>query len=84
VKIAPGHESDWLFQAVGYRARNKALLERALTHRSAAGADNERLEFLGDAVLSFVVADLLYRDFETSDEGDLTRRNRRAASTRVR
>ena len=73
MKIAPGHESDWLFQAVGYRARNKALLERALTHRSAAGADNERLEFLGDAVLSFVVADLLYRDFETSDEGDLTR-----------
>jgi len=73
VKTHPGNDADWLFRAVGYRARDRALLERALTHRSATGADNERLEFLGDAVLSFVVADLLYREFGDSDEGDLTR-----------
>ncbi len=73
MKVAPGNDAEWLFLAVGYRARDKALLERALTHRSSTGADNERLEFLGDAVLSFVVADLLYRDFGQSDEGDLTR-----------
>jgi ribonuclease-3 len=58
---------------LGYRAVDDALLTRALTHRSATGADNERLEFLGDAVLSFVVADILYREFGRSDEGDLTR-----------
>jgi ribonuclease III len=73
VKAAPGNDADWLFRSVGYRAKDRALLERALTHRSAAGADNERLEFLGDAVLSFVVADILYRDFADSNEGDLTR-----------
>lgn len=73
MKIAPGNDGEWLLHAVGYRARDKVLLERALTHRSAAGADNERLEFLGDAVLSFVIADFLYREFAASDEGDLTR-----------
>jgi len=49
------------------------LLASALTHRSAARHHNERLEFLGDAVLGFVVADLLYRRFPEMDEGVLTR-----------
>ncbi len=73
MKVAPGNDAEWLLRAVGYRAVDKSLLERALTHRSSTGVDNERLEFLGDAVLSFVMADLLYRDFSRSDEGDLTR-----------
>ncbi len=73
MRTAPGSDADWLASAVGYHARDTALLACALTHRSAGGSDNERLEFLGDAVLSFVVAGLLYEEFANSDEGDLTR-----------
>jgi ribonuclease-3 len=51
----------------------QALLERALTHRSAGGHHNERLEFLGDAVLQTAISALLYERFAGSDEGDLTR-----------
>jgi ribonuclease-3 len=68
-----GAALDWLERRVGYRASDVALVERALTHRSAAGADNERLEFLGDAVLSFVVSDRLYAEYGRADEGDLSR-----------
>ncbi len=49
------------------------LSEQALTHRSARGANNERLEFLGDAVVGLVVAELLYERFPKLDEGGLTR-----------
>ena len=49
------------------------LLTRALTHRSFGADHNERLEFLGDAVLSLAVSSLLYEHFAGSDEGDLTR-----------
>jgi ribonuclease-3 len=49
------------------------LFVAALTHRSAPGANNERLEFLGDAVLSLVVSSLLFERFAGSDEGDLSR-----------
>lgn len=70
---APGAELDWLAGRLGWPARDPALVARALTHRSAGGADNERLEFLGDAVLSFVVAELLYREFGDAPEGDLSR-----------
>ena len=48
-------------------------MEAALTHRSAGGAHNERLEFLGDAVLNCLVADLLYRLYPDADEGELSR-----------
>lgn len=57
---------------------NSGLLELALTHRSFANenldvlADNERLEFLGDAVLGFVVAEMLYRLYPTINEAQLT------------
>ncbi len=50
-----------------------ALLQRALTHRSAGAEHNERLEFLGDAVLQTAISALLYARFGASDEGDLTR-----------
>jgi ribonuclease-3 len=50
-----------------------ALLERALTHKSFSAQHNERLEFLGDAVLSAAVSGLLFRHFADSDEGALTR-----------
>ena len=50
-----------------------SLSEQALVHRSARGANNERLEFLGDAVVGLVVAELLYDRFPKVDEGVLTR-----------
>lgn len=65
--------TDWLAERLGYRCRDSALLEAALTHRSAGGQHNERLEFLGDAVLNCVVADLLYRLDPRADEGELSR-----------
>ena len=49
------------------------LLEQALTHRSHGARHNERLEFLGDAVLNFVVASMLFDRFSKIDEGDLSR-----------
>lgn len=64
---------DALQRRLGHRFRQPALLQRALTHRSAATEHNERLEFLGDAVLGLAVSALLYERFSASDEGDLTR-----------
>lgn len=65
-----------LERRVGYRFRDPGLLEHALTHTSRANEDvsggvidNESLEFLGDAVLGFAIADLLFRRFPTHDEG---------------
>ncbi|MBV7481971.1 ribonuclease III [Bordetella sp. BOR01] len=52
---------------------NAALLEQALTHRSHSARHNERLEFLGDSVLNFVVAAMLFERFPKLDEGDLSR-----------
>ncbi|ALT76217.1 ribonuclease III [Paucibacter sp. KCTC 42545] len=62
-----------LQQRLGYRFSKPELLTRALTHRSFGADHNERLEFLGDAVLSLAVSSLLYERFAGSDEGDLTR-----------
>jgi ribonuclease-3 len=62
-----------LQKRLGYHFKNKALLERALTHRSASKTHNERLEFLGDAILGMVVADILYNKFPNEGEGTLTR-----------
>ena len=64
---------DWLAGRLGHRCRDAALLATALTHRSAGGSHNERLEFLGDAVLSLLVAEKLYREFPEASEGDLSR-----------
>jgi ribonuclease III len=60
-------------QRLGYRFSKLALLRRAITHRSAAKENNERLEFLGDAILNFLVADFLYTRFPMAQEGKLSR-----------
>lgn len=64
---------DALQARLGHRFTDPALLLRALTHRSHGADHNERLEFLGDAVLNMAVSGLLYERFSGSDEGDLTR-----------
>jgi ribonuclease III len=58
---------------IGYRFRDRALLEQALTHRSYGSPHNERLEFLGDSILGCVVAEALYARFPQLTEGPLTR-----------
>jgi ribonuclease-3 len=63
----------WLHDALGYEAADLALFDRALTHRSAEGSNNERLEFLGDAVLGLVCAQYLFERFGSADEGSLSR-----------
>ncbi|MEO8224456.1 MAG: ribonuclease III [Gammaproteobacteria bacterium] len=65
--------ADWAAGALGYRFQDDALLELALTHRSASGGNNERLEFLGDAVLGLVMAEALFASHPAADEGTLSR-----------
>ena len=65
--------TDKLQREIGYQFSSAALLELALTHRSANGTHNERLEFLGDSILSFVIAEELYHRFPKVDEGDMSR-----------
>lgn len=67
------HPVQALQARVGHRFSSIGLLERAITHRSHSSQHNERLEFLGDAVLNLAVSQLLYARFADSDEGDLTR-----------
>jgi ribonuclease-3 len=62
-----------LTRRLGYRFADEALLQRALTHRSFGAEHNERLEFLGDAVLNLAVSRLLYDRLAGGDEGELTR-----------
>lgn len=65
--------AGWLAERLGLSLSDPALLDRALTHRSHGSANNERLEYLGDAVLTFVVAEMLYRTFPDASEGELSR-----------
>ena len=58
---------------LGYEFNECSLLETALTHRSAGNPNNERLEFLGDAMLGAIIAEELYTKFPDGDEGQLTR-----------
>lgn len=58
---------------LGHRFDRPELLELALSHRSLGGEHNERLEFLGDAVLGMVIAEALYQTFGAADEGQLSR-----------
>ena len=81
--VAPplGPERRKLLESqLGYQFRDRSLLDNALLHRShshATGAEpgtsNERLEFLGDAVLGVVVNEFLYREYPLQSEGDLTK-----------
>src|SRR5262245_21299614 len=71
-----GAEFEPLERTIGYRFRDRGLLEHALTHRSrvhedASGGvfDNESMEFLGDSILGFVIADMLFREFPQHNEG---------------
>jgi ribonuclease-3 len=76
-RVVPfGSEFEPLERRIGYRFKDRGMLEHALTHRSrvhedASGGvfDNESLEFLGDSVLGFVIADILFRQFPQHNEG---------------
>ena len=61
-----------LMNNLGYQFQNPALLKRALTHPSMGAEDNQRLEFLGDAVLQYVMSDILYKTHPKDREGQLT------------
>ena len=58
---------------LGYHFKDTALLRTALTHRSAASRNNERMEFLGDAVLGYLISSELFQRFPTATEGVLSR-----------
>lgn len=65
--------SDELSALLNYQFNDPKLLKTALTHRSKGGEHNERLEFLGDAVVNFVIAEMLYHQFPKAAEGELSR-----------
>ena len=73
--------ADWVRDKLAYEPRDLALFIAALTHRSAPGRNNERLEFLGDAVLNLVIAEHLFRAFPECTEGDLSRLRARVVSS---
>ena len=81
-------EFETLQQAIGYRFRDRGLLEHAMTHTSKANedvsggvVDNESMEFLGDALLGFVIADLLFKEFPQFDEGEKSKTKATLVST---
>src|SRR3954469_14808955 len=73
--------ASWVRDKLAYEPRDLDLFTAALTHRSAPGRNNERLEFLGDAVLNLVVAQHLFRAFPACTEGDLSRLRARVVSS---
>ncbi len=64
---------SWCEQRFHYRFKDDVLLQTALTHRSHSANNNERLEFLGDAVLDLVISELLYQFYSEQTEGSLSR-----------
>ena len=64
---------DTLQQRLSYQFANPRLAQQALTHRSAGRENNERLEFLGDALLDFVIGEILYEQHPEAQEGELSR-----------
>ena len=81
-------EFETLERAVAYRFHDRGLLEHAMTHTSHANedvsggvVDNESLEFLGDAVLGFIIADTLFREFPDFDEGGKSKTKATLVST---
>src|SRR5262249_44072440 len=83
-------EFEALQRAIDYRFRDRGLLEHAMTHTSRANedvsggvTDNESLEFLGDAVLGFIIADLLFHEFPQSNEGQKSKIKAALVSTQT-
>ncbi len=81
-------EFEPLQRTIGYRFRDRGLLEHAMTHTSRANEDvsggvrdNESMEFLGDALLGFVIADALFREFPESNEGEKSKTKATLVST---
>ena len=66
-------EKERLLKRLGYKFRDPALFELALSHRSVGAKNNERLEFLGDSLLNCIIAEALYHQFPKSKEGQLSR-----------
>lgn len=66
-------QAHGLERLIDYQFKNQSLLQQALTHRSHSSQNNERLEFLGDGVLNFIIAHQLYQRFPKLSEGDLSR-----------
>jgi ribonuclease III len=78
--------AETLEERIGHAFRKPELLALALVHRSAharAGQNNEKLEFLGDAVLDLAISDLLMERFPTADEGELSKRRAALVNERV-
>lgn len=80
LQTLPRVDFNRLEQTLQYTIKNKELFAQALSHRSALSTSegvslpsNERLEFLGDAILNFVVAEYLYKQYNNATEGDLTK-----------
>src|SRR3982751_4143840 len=73
-------QADKLSARLGYVPRDRDLFTLALTHRSADGPNNERLEFLGDSVLNLLLSERLFREFPMASEGDLSRLRARLVS----
>lgn len=79
---------DFVVQRFGYRPRDITFFKRALTHKSISNnkkheSSNERLEYLGDAILDAVVADFLFKRFPNEDEGYLTKIKSKMVSRRT-
>ena len=66
-------QPDDLYKRIGYTFSDKNLIKTALTHRSASGQNNERMEFLGDSILGYIISNELYRRFPEAQEGQLSR-----------
>jgi ribonuclease-3 len=80
IKKMPGHRAitltnvqAWISKTFEYEFLSDAYLMQALTHRSASSINNERLEFLGDAVLDTVISEIIYRQLPEGTEGELSR-----------
>ena len=64
---------DTLIHRLGHSFADRSLVDLALTHRSVGSKNNERLEFLGDSVVNYLMAEALYKKFPDCREGDLSR-----------
>lgn len=72
-EAARNKHSERLSRSLGYQFNDTALFEEALSHRSIGSTNYERLEFLGDSLLGFVIADELFKQHPSLDEGSLSR-----------